>query len=166
MDATLEPLWKSGEQPFHGETLYPLADVFVRDAIIAITSALDHIAQYYPANQLFAFDDWHEHDGFIVPKKATTLDELRRQLETPESYVSSHSDDTAVYRAIYPDSLEFLLRYCLWDADDPSQEAADREVDWTFTGFGHDLSEMMKRWAPYNLAREASAKYYRDRYAG
>ena len=165
MDGILETLWQDGEKPFHGETIYPLDDVFVRDAIVAIPSALNHIARYYPGSRLFAFDDWHEHDGFIVSAKPTTLDEIRRQLATPESYISSHSDDTAVYRAIYSDSRDFLLRYSLWD-DDQHQDAADREVHWTFTGFGHDLSEMMKGWSLYNLAREPSAKYFRDRYAG
>jgi hypothetical protein len=165
MDATLEPLWRSGEKPFHGETVFPLDDVFVRDAIIAIPSALDHIAQHYPANQLFAFDDWHEHDGLIVCAKLTTLDELRRQVATPESYILSNSDDTAVYRAIYPDSREFLLRYSLWDTDEPNQDAADREVHWTFSGYGHDIAEMMKRWASYNIEVVPSAKYFRERHA-
>lgn len=166
MDAILEPLWKSGEKPFHGETAYPLDDVFVRDAIIAIPSALDHIAQYYPANELFAFDDWHEHDGFIVPAKRTKLDDLRRQVATPENYLKSHSDDHAVYRSIYPDSLDFLLRYSLWGEDEPNQDASVREVHWTFTGFGHDIAELKKRWSSYNVATEPSAKYFRDRYSG
>lgn len=166
MDGILETLWRSGEKPFHCETIYPLSDLYVRDAIVAIPSALSHIAQYYPANQLYALDDWHEHDGFIASSSPVALDDLRQQVATPESYVASHSDDSMVYRAIYPDTRDFLLRYCLWDADKPHQDAADREVHWTFTGYGHDLFEMMKRWAPYNLARESSAKYFRDRYSG
>ncbi len=166
MDDTLEPLWQNGEKPFHGETIYPVDDVFVRDAIVAIPSVLRHIALYYPGNTLFALDDWHEHDGFIDSARPTTLDDLRKQVATPESYVANHSDDHVVYRAIYPDSLDFLLRYSLWEADKPDQDAADREVRWTFTGYGHDLYEMMKIWAPYHLETESSAKYFRERYAG
>ena len=165
MDVILEPLWQSGEKPFHGKTAFPMNDVFVRDAIIAIPWALDHIAQHYPANQLFALDDWHEHDGFISCAKLTTLEELRQQVATPESYVLSHSDDVAVYRAIYPDSRDFLLRYSLWDAESSDQDAADREVHWTFTGYGQDIAEMMKRWASYNIETVPSAKYFQERHA-
>ena len=165
MDATLEPLWKTGEKPFDGETVYPLDDVFVRDAVVAIPSALDHIAQCYPTNQLFSLDDWHEHDGFVVSAKPTNIEALRAQVATLDSYVANHSDDFAVYRAIYPESLEFLLRYCLYDAHDRDQDASDREVHWTFTGGGHDVAELAKRWASYNLEVTSSAKYYRERYA-
>lgn len=165
MDCTLEPLWQTGEKPFHGKTIYPADDVFVRDAIVAIPSALDHIAQNYPTDRLFAFDDWHEHDGFVVSSKPTTLDAIREQVTTPDSYVSNHSDDFAVYRAIYPDSLAFLLRYSLYDAHDRDQGASDREVHWTFTGHGPDVAEMTKRWDSYNLEVASSANYYRERHA-
>jgi hypothetical protein len=164
MDATLEPLWRNGEKPFQGETIYPVADVFVRDAIAAIRSALDHIEQYYPTNTLFVLEDWHEHDGFIVTAKTATLDALREQIATPEIFISSHSDDTAVYLSIYPDSLDFLLRYSLFEAVDQSQ--GGREARWTFTGYGHDVAEMKKRWSPYSLVSETSAKYFREHYAG
>lgn len=141
-------------------------DTFVRDAIIAIPSVLDHIAQYYLTSQLFALEDWHEHDGFIVSAMRTALDDIRTQVRTAESYITFHSDDTAVYREIYPESLDFLLRYSLWAADEPEQDASDREVHWTFSGYGHDVAEVIKRWAPYNLEVASSAKYFRERYAG
>ncbi|GAA5496381.1 hypothetical protein Rhal01_02564 [Rubritalea halochordaticola] len=166
MNAELHTLWQSGEKPFHSETIYPREDVFVRDVLVAIPSALDHIAQYYPENQLYSLDDWHEHDGLIVPAKPTSLDEIRTQLATAESYVRHHTDATAVYRAIFPDSLDFLLRYSLWEADSPHQDPSDREVHWTFTAYGHDLCEMKKRWSAYNLASESSARYFQTRYAG
>lgn len=166
MDHLLEPRWQNGGKPFHRETLYPLNDVFVRDALVAIPSALRHILLYYPSDQLFMFDDWHEHDGFVVQAKPTTIKAVQKQVLTPESYVSNIPDDFAVYRAIYPASLNFLLRYSLSDADALGQAPSDREVHWTFTGYGHDLAEMKKRWLPYNLAVKPSAKYFQARHAG
>lgn len=166
MDPQLEPLWRSGQKPFHGETLYPLNDVLVRDALVAIPSALRHIELYYPDAQLFMFDDWHQHDGFIVQARPVTLEALRKPMLTPESYVASLSDDFAVYRAIYPASLDFLLRYSVCDADASGQDPADREVHWTFTGRGHDVFEMRKRWFAYSLEAESSAEYFQERYSG
>lgn len=166
MDCTLNSLWSSGKKPFHGETIYPADEVFVRDAIVAIPSALDHIAQHYPDCPLFSLDDWHEHDGFVTSAESTTIKALSAELSTPESYVSFHSDECAVYRAVYPETLDFVLRYSLWVADDENQPLADREVHWTFTGCGHDIAELKKRWASYHLVAEPSVKYFQSRYAG
>jgi hypothetical protein len=164
MDAILEPLWRAGEKPFHGTTIFPTENVYVRDAVVAMSSAYDHIALYYPSARLFALEDWHEHDGYISPSKPTSLAELREQVGSPESYVRSHSDDSAVYRAIYPESLDFVLRYCLWDDD--SAGSADREVQWSFTGYGHAIPELRKRWQQFSLSEEPSAEYFQSRYAG
>ncbi len=165
MDSILNALWPSGKRPFCGETIYPVDDVLVGDAIVAIPSALDHIGLYYPACTLFSLDDWHEHDGFVVSAKPTTIEMLRAELSTPESYVSFHSDDCAVYRAVYPDTLDFVLRYSLWEADGTDQAPVDRGVHWTFTGYGHDIAEVKKRWGRYNLATEPSERYFQSRYA-
>ena len=164
MDTLLEPLWRTGQKPFHSKTIFPSVEVFVEDAMIAISSALRHIEIYYPSNRLFAFDDWHEHDGFVTPARPISISELREQIKTPASYAQSLSDDTAVYRAIYPDSLDFVLRYSLSDED--SLEAPDREVHWTFTGYGHDIVELQKRWQPFGLSVEASCEFFLKRYAG
>ncbi|WP_367872543.1 hypothetical protein [Luteolibacter sp. Populi] len=164
MDNLLESLWRTGEKPFHAETVYPLDDVFVRDAIVAIRSALGHIACYYPSARLFALDDWHEHDGIITAPKATRIEELREQVGSAEAYVKNHSDDTFVYRAIYPDSMDFVLRYCL--GDDAAAAPSSRTVHWTFTGYGHDIAEIHKRWHPYRLASEPSVAFFQERYAG
>ena len=166
MDAILEPLWQSGMKPFHDETIYPTRAVFVREATVAMQSALDHISQYYPDTKLFAFDDWHEHDGFLVSAQPTTIEVLREQVSSPTHFVSDHSDDFAVYRAVYPEGLDFLLRYSLSEADEPDQDDSDREVHWTFSGYGHDLAEMKKRWATYDLASDSSSVYFSKRYAG
>jgi|GEM_PF-2151743 len=164
MDTILESLWRTGQKPFHSETIFPSKDVFVRDAIVAISSALNHIESYYPSNRLFAFDDWHEHDGFVTPAKPTCLKELREQIMTPDSYVRSLSDDTSVYRAIYPVSLDFVLRYGV--GDDDSLEVADRDVQWSFTGYGNGIAELQKRWQCFGLTAEVSSEFFDKRYAG
>lgn len=107
MDTTLESLWRDGRKPFHGATIFSCDGHTVTDAIEAIGSTLRHIELYYPSARLRSFDDWHEHDGIVFGSKAVSLTTLREQISSPGAYVKSHSDDHAVYRAIYPESLDF-----------------------------------------------------------
>ncbi len=162
----METLWRDGRQPFHAETIRPPEDLTVADAVEAISSALDHIGSYYPGSRLHVFDDWHEHDGLLVGGKVRMIEFLRKEVSSPESYVASHSDDFLVYRSVYPDTLDFLLRYSLCEADGEGEVPAARGAHWTFTGYGFDLYEMKKRWERYGVVSEPSADYFKRRYGG
>jgi len=166
MDPALESLWRDGQKPFHDKTIFSGDGHTVADALISIESAIRHIELYYPSAELRQFDDWHEHDGIVFDSRPVSLDTLRAQTASAEVFIRNHSDDHAVYRAVYPDSLDFLLRYCLWEADVPNQPDHTRSANWSFTGYGFDLMEMKKRWGGANLIEEPSKSYFTQRYGG
>ena len=71
---------------------------------------------------VFVFDDWHEHDGIILPAKPLTINELSERVVTPHSLCQWGQGDFKVYRAVYPDSFDFLLRVNVVDEDDDPKE--------------------------------------------
>ncbi|MBB5351826.1 hypothetical protein HNR46_002065 [Haloferula luteola] len=166
MDPALESLWRVGQKPFHDKTIFSGDGHTVADALISIESAIRHIELYYPSAELRQFDDWHEHDGMVFDSSPVSLEDLREQTSSAEAFIKNHSDDYAVYRAVYPASLDFLLRYCLWDADVPNQPEHARSADWSFTGYGFDLMEIKKRWGRAQLIEEPSKSYFTQRYGG
>jgi hypothetical protein len=120
MNQALERRWRDRLAPFNGVTLVapPAPLAATRRLLAAITGRLRPV-DLSAEDQLFTFEDWHDHDGYLTSERAATWDELGACLATDDALVSASSDDTLVRRAWYPNDFAFLLRWCVTsDPDD------------------------------------------------
>jgi hypothetical protein len=60
---------------------------------------------------LYAFDDWHQHDGYITERRLMDWRTLAALSQSAETLIASRQGDTYVHRSFYPDDFSFLLRY-------------------------------------------------------
>ncbi len=147
MDRILQTAWQRNEKPFHSETICLDIAVSISTLRKILTSVLNYCEEMYPPEyvQLYAFDDWHTHDGYISESRLTNLQELSLILNSDDSFYQSRHHDYDVWRAFYPNSLDFLCRYEIL-LDQADEEPFDDIYGFfSFTGYGFDLHEMMKR---------------------
>jgi hypothetical protein len=169
MTEQLEKAWKASSKPFHDETIYS-EDLVPIEALQAfVSSVIRHIGLYYPSNSLFLFDDWHAHDGFIVPAIPVSIKELTEHVATAESLYKWRQGDFNVCRSVYPDTFDFLLRVNVLDEDDDPEQYPGIWGSLSFTGYGFDIAEMRKRGndvAALKLVQANSKQYFDRAYAG
>jgi hypothetical protein len=169
MTEQFEEAWKASSKPFHGETIYTEDLVPIRMLQTFVSSIVRHIELHYSGNSLFLFDDWHAHDGFIVPAAPLSIRDLADHVATADSLYKWRQGDFEVYRSIYPDTLDFLLRVHVLDADDDPKQDPGIWGSLSFTGYGFDLAEIEKRGhgvSALKLARANSKEYFDRVYAG
>jgi hypothetical protein len=169
MTEELEKAWKASSKPFHNETIYS-EDLVPIDTLQAFTSSIvRHIDIYYPGRSLFLFDDWHAHDGYIVPARPVSIGELAEHVATADSLYKWRQGDFEVYRSVYPDTFDFLLRVNVLDENDDPEQYPGIWGSLSFTGYGFDLTEIHKLGlgvAALKLAQTGSKEYFKRIYAG
>ncbi len=169
MTEQLEKAWRASSKPFHDETVYTEDLVPIEVLQTFVSSIVRHIELYYSGNLLFLFDDWHAHDGFIVPAAPLSIKELADHVATADSLYKWRQGDFQVCRSIYPDAFDFLLRIHVLDADDDPEQYPGIWGSLSFTGYGFDLAEIGKRGhgvSALKLARTKSKEYFDRIYAG
>jgi hypothetical protein len=165
MDRILEVAWQQQEKPFHAETIIPDDLIPVSILRLILKSIVKHCEIYYPLSYctIYKFDDWHEHDGYATERSPVTFQELYAVLESDELFYQSRHQDDYVYYAVYPDSMDFLLRYNLLDEDKELGQYPDIWGDFSFTGYDFDLWEISKRLRDYRdiaIGKQNSKQYF------
>jgi hypothetical protein len=161
MDEYLDDAWQNGDPPFHGSTLRNDRPITLPQLRAVLTAVVDSLERRFGRGAtLLWLEDWHEHDGFRHngariegPALRTTLSDDRRLLNTRHGGFN-------VYRAVYPVSAEWLLRWLIGD-DDPL------ECEFTFSAsdeFTREVGDLVRQTAAVTVER--SAQYFRKRYAG
>ena|ERR1043166_3872469 len=169
MTDQLEAAWKAASKPFHHETVFS-EDLVPIDALQPfLKSVAGHMKLYYPNSSFFTFDDWHAHDGILLPAAPIPFAEFERHLESTDSLYKWRSGDFQVHRALYPETLDFLLRVHVLDEDEDQDKYPGIWGSMSFTGYGFDLAEIRKRGHGVEALRlqQANSKSYFDGiYAG
>lgn len=161
MDEYLDDAWESGDPPFHGATLRngaPLDLPRLRAALTTVADALER--RYGRATKLLILDDWHEHDGFRQTAARIEWPALRTMFADDKRLANTRVDELNVYRAVYPVSAEWLLRWHIDDATPP-------ECEFTFSASddeAREVADLLRATAP--LTVHPSAAYFRQRYSG
>jgi hypothetical protein len=117
MDQELFGRWKAGEPPFDGHVLHPdvlLQIAELRAALRGLVAALTQSAGNQ-SPRLLAFEDWHEHDGYVTESRAAAWSDVEEMLETDESLYAARQGDTHVHRAFYAADRSFLFRFYVLD---------------------------------------------------
>lgn len=170
MDSILESAWKSHKKPFHEKTLVHENPIPIPTLRLMLFSVINYCENVYPNRTLYTFDDWHEHDGYITSCQMTDFHDLRLTLESDNVLHDSMQGDDFVYKAIYPATQDFLLRYYIFEIgkDDP-EYLPGICGRFTFTGCRSDLFEITKRLEGFDkssLTTENSIRYFDKVYAG
>ncbi len=169
MTEELEKAWRSSAKPFHNDTVYTEEPVPITALQPLVRSILQHISFCYCGRSLFLFDDWHADDGFIVSATPVSIGELAGHVAKVESLYNWRQGDFEVYRAIYPQGFDFLLRINVLDEMDDPEQYPGNWGSMSFSGHGFDLHQIRKRGraiAGLKLAQTASKAYFDRIYAG
>ncbi len=159
--------WQDGMSPFDGDCIRT-DDLLSLDELCGLLGVVvSDLQRHYAGQTLFAFDDWHQHDGYVTERHPTDWGKLAADARSPATLLASRQGDSYVHRSFYTEDLSFLLRY-----DVPDEECGDK------TGFAgtFDLSassNMVARVAalvpPDLRARmkvESSKSYFDKTYSG
>lgn len=169
MTGQLQTAWQNAAQPFHHETVYGEDEVPLGQLQPFLKSLVRHLEVYYADSPLLCFEDWHQHDGYIVEAEKTSLATLNAHVESPDALLEWRHGDDDVYRAVYPESMDFLLRIYVAEKEDDQDEPLGVGGAFSFSGHGHDVNELKKRAhdiAGFSLKTEASKSYFNRIYAG
>jgi hypothetical protein len=104
MDEELDPGWRYGEPPFHGDTLVTTDSLDVETLRAHLATLVQVIEANGIPDELCSFEDWHEHDGFRTGSMPLTWTSLRDAIADRQRLLS----DFKVFRAIYR---VWLLRF-------------------------------------------------------
>jgi len=131
VDALLNQRWQSGLTPFNGDCLRTDDLISVAELASLLSAIVPVLQGDYAAQDLYTFDDWHQHDGYVTERRQTEWSSLSAAAQNREALLASRQGDSYVRRSYYPQDLSFLLRY-----DVPDEECGDK------TGFSgtFDLS--------------------------
>jgi len=152
--------WRSGAEPFDGEVVTSGTD----KSVGTLLSALAYLIRLADdtGETLFIYDDWHEHDGYITEPRKIELASLRCMVKDRESVVASIQGDDEVRTAVYPESLSWLMRWCI-DIED------DANYDFEFctaTPRALDTLEQIYKISPEYFYRTNAEQYFHKRYGG
>ena len=115
MDERLERAWKVGDYPFN-QTLVELEEGITIGILLKCLQDLTaFLKNQLKSDAIFLNHDWHEHDGFISPSKITNWINYELNLKDIHALYDSTDGDDLVRITIYPNNLEFVLRYYFLD---------------------------------------------------
>ena len=166
MTPELHKRWCKALPPFDGNAV--VADLehdigALRDMIAFLLDVLRH---QFPA--VLAFDDWHEHDGFISEARQTSWESVANATKNPQAIYQSRHNDFAVRRGLHPPSFEWVLRYNI-DDEDPSNPATawcDLDFSCTPTSDVARLVECVNRTWPDTTEVVCAKQHFDKAYGG
>jgi hypothetical protein len=168
MDHELQSCWESATPPFDGEVLATSDFIELNELRQNLLSILSFLKLNFATQSIRAFDDWHEHDGYITASSETSWEMLEQILSSDRSLYDSRQGDAYVRKAFYSSSKSFLLRYYLMEENE----------DELYTGFqGHfdvtlakstmdDLISTLPESIRESTSRILAKDYFTERYAG
>jgi hypothetical protein len=161
MDEYLDDAWQSGEPPFHGATMRNEQSLALPQLRAVLTTIVDSLERRYGRGaKLLLLEDWHEHDGFRHDGARIEWAALRTMLADDRRLLNTQHGDFNVYRAVYPVSAEWLLRWYIG-----GEEPAECELTFSASDdASREVADLVRQTAAVMV--ESSAKYFRNCYAG
>jgi hypothetical protein len=168
MNVALDAAWRTANPPFHDKTVFVVGYVSVKLLSQALESISKHIELALPNSDLRLAHDWHAHDGFQKEGEPISFTDFLNLVASEDLLRKRSPGDTKVYLALFPVSLDFLLRFRVVPVDEVS-DMNEEVAEFDFTGYGVDVDEVTKRLKDFpELAYSVvpSFEYFRGAYAG
>ncbi len=119
MDKLLYQLLDTHVQPFDEVVVSHENPISVADLSFILEKVFLFLSDKFSSEKLFLNEDWHNHDGYITKSKSVSWVDIKRVVKSIELLKQSiFDDDDYVYVTFYSESLKFLLRYDIFEADD------------------------------------------------
>jgi hypothetical protein len=71
VDALINERWQAGLCPFDGECLVSDEPISVEDLRTILAAIFPELQRDRAAQELFMFDDWHQHDGYVTERRGS-----------------------------------------------------------------------------------------------
>lgn len=165
MTPELQQRWQSGVRPFDGMVVATCDEPTLADVLEILLFVFERLRNQN--HNISVIADWHEHDGFLTHPTRTTWDEIATRLSSTESFYQSRNIDDYVRIALFPDSLEWLLRYNIEDTEQDYSDAwCDLDFSCTPESPSHSLiNELNSNWPGYTDVSPAK-KFFDSSYGG
>jgi len=159
--------WQGGLSPFDGDCLISDDRITVEELRELLTVIVPELEKGCAGQALYAFDDWHQHDGYITGRRAIDWLELAAVARSADVLIASRQGDTYVHRSFYPEDLSFLLRYDVSDEERGDGSAFSGAFDLSAKPEWITRTSLLAppRLQP-RLRVEASKTYFDRTYAG
>src|SRR5262249_36278482 len=115
VDALLNQRWQSGLSPFDGDCLVTDDAINVEELRELLAVVVPELERGCAGQALYAFDDWHQHDGYVTERRVMEWEALAAVARIADALIASRQGDTYVHRSFYPEGFAFLLRYDVSD---------------------------------------------------
>ena len=112
--------WQDGLSPFDGVCLITGEPLSVEELRELLGMVVSNLQSNYTGQLLYTFDDWHQHDGFVIERRPTNWPSFTAVFQSTQALIASRHGDSYVHRSFYPEDFSFLLRY-----DVPDEESGD-----------------------------------------
>ncbi len=118
MTPQLQRSLESGAAPFDGFCLHDRESLSLGQLQTVLEMAFSRLQSL--EQRVFAFADWHEHDGFVLESQETTWHTILADIRDIQSLFASRIGDDFVRNAFHGLNHQWLLRYHI--GDDANQE--------------------------------------------
>jgi len=161
-------LFQKNQKPFHDEVIYPedLQPIFIFRK--NIEEIINYIIKTYVGIDLFIYDDWHSHDGFVNSSKKISTEKLKLMAISEDAIYNSRQGDFDVYWSIYPANHNFLFRFIV-DEKDEDEIYPGIWGKFDYSGDREEISKILNKIKineGNKFLRENSVNYFRRIYAG
>jgi hypothetical protein len=159
--------WQSGLSPFDGDILFTDDPISVQDLQAILLVIVPELEVDYAAQNLYTFDDWHQHDGYVTERRPTEWSSLAAVAQSADALIASRQGDTDVHRSFYPEDLSFLLRYDV--SDEESGDAVVFSGSFDLSANSTMIARLVALVPPALRSRlqvEPSKGYFDSTYAG
>jgi hypothetical protein len=109
--------WQACLSPFNGDCLRANELLPVEDLRAFLAEVVRELKVHHPDQTIYAFDDWHQHDGYITNRQITAWSSLDSLGRSVAELIASRQGDCYVHRSFYSEDLSFLLRVDVPDED-------------------------------------------------
>lgn len=114
----LQNRWQTARAPFN-ESVLLTTDLLPLSLLRTVTFNL--VEKLLTADALLAFEDWHEHDGYLTSAKQTARTRLTTMLSTDATLLNARSGEAYVHLGFLPLDHAWLLRIYVLEPDEDDQ---------------------------------------------
>ena len=166
MTPELHERWRKSLPPFDGSAAIADLEQGIGTLCEIIAFLLAELSNQFPT--IYAFEDWHEHDGFVCDARLTSWQHVADATKNPQSIYQSRHLDFEVSRGLHPPSLEWVLRYNIDDEDpsDPATAWCAIDFSCTPTSEAARLIDRLKQLWPDKMDVVCAKQHFDEAYGG
>lgn len=154
MTPELQRSLERGTAPFDGWCLHNRESLSLSQLQTVVEKAISRLQSL--DQKVFAFADWHEHDGFVLESQETTWSAVLADIRDNQTLFASRNEDDFVRNAFHGLNHQWLLRYHIGE-DANHENDCDFDLSATpgspYEQVASDLLKQFPAWLTRSPAR-------------